>query len=128
MAWRNRYGELSGHGTAFEGTDGWVLVSRGNLRTSPETLAQDPIEPKPVPLMKSRNHVRNFLDGVKTRGATICPIDEAVKADTLCHLSDIATRLERKLKWNPVKEKFIGDADANKRLELRPMRKPWQFL
>lgn len=126
-AWRNRYGKLDGHGTAFEGTDGWVLVSRGSLRTSPETLAQDPIDPKPVSLMKSRNHVRNFLDGVKTRGSTICPIDEAVKADTLCHLSDIATRLERKLKWNPAKEQFIADKDANQRLELRPMRKPWQF-
>ena len=126
-AWRNRYGKLDGHGTAFEGTDGWVLVSRGSLRTSPEALAQASIEPKPVPLMKSGNHVRNFLDGVKTRGATICPIDEAVKADTLCHLSDIATRMERKLKWNPANEQFVGDADANKRLELRPMRKPWQF-
>ena len=126
-AWRSRYGKLDGHGTAFEGTDGWVLVSRGSLRTSPEALAQDPIDPKPVPLMKSRNHVRNFLDGVKNRGATICPIDEAVKADTLCHLSDLATRLNRKLKWDSAKEQFIGDAEANKRLELRPMRKPWQF-
>jgi predicted dehydrogenase len=125
--WRNRYGKIDGHGTAFEGTDGWVLVSRGSLRTSPEALPQDPIEPKRVPLMKSRSHVRNFLDSVKTRGATICPIDEAVKADTLCHLSNIATRMNRKLKWDPVKEQFIGDAEANKRLELRPMRKPWQF-
>ena len=127
-AWRNRYGKLDGHGTAFEGTDGWVLVSRGSLRTSPEALAQAPIDPKPVPLMKSGNHVRNFLDGVKSRGATLCPIDEAVKADTLCHLSDIATRMGRKLKWNSVKEQFIGDADANQRLELRPMRKPWQLI
>lgn len=125
--WRNRYGKLDGHGTAFEGTEGWVLVSRGSLRTSPEALAQEAIKPKPVPLMKSRNHVRNFLDGVKTRGATICPIDEAVKADTLCHLSDIATRVNRKLKWDPIMEQFMGDADANKRLELRPMRKPWQL-
>lgn len=127
-AWRSRYGKLDGHGTAFEGTDGWVLVSRGNLRTSPEELAQQPIQPKPVPLMKSGNHVRNFLDGVKTREATICPIDDAVKADTLCHLSDIATRVNRKLKWDPVKEQFMGDADANQRLELRPMRKPWQII
>jgi predicted dehydrogenase len=127
-AWRNRYGRLDGHGTAFEGTDGWVLVSRGSLRTEPETLAQDPIEPKPVPLLKSRNHVRNFLDGVKNREATVCPIEEAVKADTLCHLSDIATRVNRKLSWDPAKEQFRGDPDANKRLELRPMRKPWQIV
>ncbi|HSH16442.1 MAG TPA: Gfo/Idh/MocA family oxidoreductase, partial [Verrucomicrobiae bacterium] len=42
-AWKNRYGQIDGHGTAFEGTDGWVLVSRGSLRTEPESLAQDPI-------------------------------------------------------------------------------------
>ncbi len=125
--WKQRYGKLDGHGTAFEGTDGWVLVSRGSLRTSPEALAQDPIEPKPNPLMKSRNHVRNFLDGVKTRSATVCPIDEAVKADTLCHLSDIATRMNRKLQWDPKKEQFVRDSEANKRLQFRPARKPWQF-
>ena len=64
---------------------------------------------------------------MKSRGATICPIDEAVKADTLCHVSDIATRVNRKLKWNPVKEQFMGDKEANKRLELRTMREPWQL-
>ncbi len=110
-----------------EEVGGWVFVNRGSLRTSPEALAQDPIEPKPVSLMKSDNHVRNFLDGAKSRGATICPIDEAVKADTLCHVSDIATRVNRKLKWNPVKEQFMGDKEANKRLELRTMREPWQL-
>ena len=92
--WKERYGTLTNHGTAFEGTEGWVLVSRGSLRTSPEGLAEEPIDPKPNPLVKSSNPVRNFLEGVRTRGATICPVDEAVKADTLCHLSDIATRLE----------------------------------
>lgn len=126
--WRSRYGQLDGHGTAFDGTDGWVLVSRGSLRTSPEALAQDPIEPKRVPLLKSRSHVGNFLAGVKTRGTTSCPIDEAVRSDTLCHLADIATRLERRLRWDPRSERFVGDADANQRLELRPMREPWRLL
>ena len=104
-----------------------MLVIRGSQRTTPEPLAQDPIEPKPVPLMKSGNHVRNFLDAVKSRGATSCPIDEAVRADTLCHLGNIATRVHRKLTWDPVKERFPDDTDANKLLELRPMRKPWQL-
>ena len=125
--WRQRYGQVDGHGTAFEGTDGWVLVSRGSLRTSPDALAQKSIQPRTVPLVKSSNHVRDFLESIKTRRPTICPIDEAVKADTLCHLSDIATRLERKVNWHCAHEKFIGDREANRRLELRPMRKPWQL-
>ncbi len=126
-AWDQKYGKIADHGTAFEGTDGWVEVHRGGLRTSPEHLAQEAIGPTGTRLMRSPHHVRNFLDGVKRRGPTVCPIDEAVKADTLCHLSDIATRLNRKLRWNADQEKFIGDDEANRRLALRPMRPPWQL-
>ena len=49
------------------------------------------------------------------------------QSQSLCHVSDIATRVNRKLKWNPVKEQFMGDKEANKRLELRTMREPWQL-
>ena len=52
----------------------------------------------------------------------ICPIEDSVQADILCHLSDIATRVNRSLKWDPKKEEFVGDADANKRLKLRTQR------
>ena len=78
-------------------------------------------------LIQSPGHARNFLDAVRTRRPTVCPIEDAVQADFLCHLSDIATRLERKLTWDPAREQFIGDAEANRKLELRPMREPWQL-
>jgi predicted dehydrogenase len=123
--WEKKYGKIADHGTAFEGTDGWVLVDRTGIRTSPESLIETKFAASDVRLMKSYNHVRNFLDGVKTRGKTICPIEDAVQADILCHVSDIATRLKRPLTWDPKAEKFINDADANKRLELRKMREPW---
>jgi len=53
---------------------------------------------------------------------------DPAQADLLCQLSDIATRLEWNLKFDPVKEKFVKDAEANRRLALRPMRKPWSLL
>lgn len=125
--WQQRYGQASDHGTAFEGTEGWVMVSRGGLRTSPETLAEAPFGPSDVRLPWSSHHVRNFLDAVKSQAQAICPIDEAVDADLLCHLSDIATRLPRKLNWDPAQERFVNDEEANRKLQLRPMRQPWRL-
>ena len=125
--WRARYGKISDHGTAFEGTDGWVEVHRGGLRTSPESLAEEKLPDSGWRSPKSNHHQRNFLDAVQSRQPAICGIEESVQADLLCQLSDIATRLDRKLRFNPVSEKFLGDAEANRRLALRPMRAPWQL-
>jgi hypothetical protein len=52
-------------------------------------------------------------------------VEEAVQADTLCHLSDIAPRLDRKLTFDTRAEKFVKDEEANRRLQLRPMRAPY---
>ncbi|MBN2505273.1 MAG: Gfo/Idh/MocA family oxidoreductase [Verrucomicrobia bacterium] len=123
--WRARFGQIHDHGTAFEGTDGWVHVFRGGLVTRPEALAEQPLEPSDRPLPVSTGHTRNFIEAVRSRQPAICPVDDAVIADTLCHLSDIATRVDRKLVWDPKKEQFLNDAGANRRLKLRPMREPW---
>ena len=72
-------------------------------------------------------HVRDFLDCVKSRIETICPIDESVRTDTLCHLSELAIRLNRKVVWDPKRERFINDEEANLRLKARKMRSPWQL-
>lgn len=125
--WKSRYGKISDHGTAFEGTDGWVEVHRGGLQTSNEKIGEQPLGPNEKPLPKSSGHQRNFVDAIKSREPAICPIEDAVQADILCHLSDISTRVDRKLKWDPAKEQFIGDEEANRRLALRTMRSPWQL-
>jgi hypothetical protein len=55
----------------------------------------------------------------------VCPIDESVFSDSLCHVSDIAIRLDRKVVWDPKKERFIKDEEANLRLGPGKMRAPW---
>ncbi|MDW8309184.1 MAG: hypothetical protein RMK20_07400, partial [Verrucomicrobiales bacterium] len=126
--WQTRYGPLADHGTVFEGDEGWVLVHRGCLRTHPESLAEEaPSLAARLPL-RSPNHVRNFLDGVRNRQPTICPIEDAFRADLLCHLSDIATRLPRPMRFDPRRERFVKDPEADARLELRPVRSPWQWV
>jgi len=114
-------------GIRFEGTDGWVFVRRGNyIEADPKSLLKSVIGPNEIHLTKSKGHHRNFLDAVKTRGKTISPIEQAVRSDTLCHLNDIATRLGRKLRWDPEKEEFANDSEANRMLN-RAMRSPWHL-
>jgi len=124
--WEKRYGRTTSHGTAFEGSEGWVHVDRKGINAHPKELLEMEFGPNDIHLYKSANHVRNMLDCVKTRAETICPIDVAVQADTICHISDIAIRLERKLRWDPEKERFVNNKAANRRL-TRSMRGPWRL-
>jgi predicted dehydrogenase len=126
--WQQRYGQIPDHGTAFEGTDGWIVVYRGGIRSAPAKLLDEPIDAHGTHLIQSSNHVRNFLDAVKSRSKTVCPIEDALQADILCHVSDIASRLGRKVVWDPAKERFIKDHDANRKLARRPARKSWEVI
>jgi len=124
--WKKRYGRTTSHGTAFEGTDGWVHVDRSGLNAHPKELLDTKWGPNDTTLYVSNNHARNLLDCVRSRRDTICPIDAAVQADALCQISDIAIRLEQKLRWDPGKEQFISNDAANRRL-VRAMRSPWRL-
>ena len=124
--WKNRYGRTTSHGTAFEGTEGWVHVDRAGINAHPKELLDIEWGPNDTRLYESGNHARNLLDCVRSRKDTICPIDVAVQADTLCHISDIAIRLEKKLQWDPANERFVGNETANRRL-VRAMRNPWHL-
>lgn len=121
--WKKKYTDDSDHGTAFEGTEGWVYVRRGKIDAYPKNLLDATIK---KPLYASDNHVDNFLDCVRSRNETVSPVSAAVKGDTLCHISDIAIRREEKLSFDSQREIFIGNQEANKRL-MRPMRRPWHL-
>ena len=112
-------------GIRFEGSEGWVYVRRGHLDAEPKTLLKEQIRPDEVHLYESRSHMGNYLECVRTRATTVCPIEVAVRSDMICHLSDIAMRLGRPLRWDPDAERFADDAAANRKL-TRAMRAPWQ--
>jgi predicted dehydrogenase len=118
--------QYAGVGVLFLGTDGWVIVSRGGIDAQPKLLLQEAFDSTAVRLPVSDNHKRNFLECVKSRNQTICPIETAVRSDTICHLDDIAIRLGRKLRWDPQREQFVNDDQANRML-ARPMRSPWRL-
>lgn len=115
-----------GCGVLLIGSDGWVLVSRGGIDAHPKSLLQETFGPGDIRLAVSNHHKRNFLQCVRTRQKTVCPVDTAVRSDTICHLDDIAIRTGRKLHWDPAAERFVNDADANRML-TRPLRSPWKL-
>ena len=111
-------------GIRFEGSDGWVFVTRGKIDASPKSLLTSPIRPDEVHLERSRNHMDNFLDCVRTRACPVAPIEVGHRTASMCHLGNIAMLLGRKLHWDPEAEQFLNDAEAN-RLLVREMRGPW---
>ena len=71
-------------------------------------------------------HARNFLDCVKTRALPTAGADIAARSHVACHAAYIAWQLGRKLEFNPEKEEFTGDDEAN-RMRSRAMREPWRI-
>ncbi|MGP1990561.1 Gfo/Idh/MocA family protein [Zobellia laminariae] len=129
------------NGIRYEGTDGWIFVSRGSYQAS----ATDPVDkeksskalnasdPKILESVIGENEIHlekiddqhgNWLDCIKTRKAPISPIEKGHKACAICLISDIAMQVDRKLEWDYDKEVFINDDEANAMLR-REQRKPY---
>jgi predicted dehydrogenase len=126
---RRRYPQFrvgSSMGSVIVGSEGWIWVSRQGVYTQPESLMRDVIKPNESRVIHSDDHRRNFLDAVRHRRPNISPVEAAVRDETVCQQADIAMRLKRKLRWDPVKEIFLDDPEANRML-ARPMRSPWKI-
>jgi predicted dehydrogenase len=114
------------HGVRFEGSDGWIFVSRGKIEAKDPSLLTTPLPATATRLYASDNHMRNFFDCVRSREQPICDAEIGHRSASVCHLGVISLRLGKKLEWNPTTEEFVGDSDANKWL-AREMRKPWSY-
>jgi predicted dehydrogenase len=129
------------NGIRFEGSEGWIFVSRGNERVTasdPDAKLKDatalaasdpkiitsPIGPNEIHLYVSREHHGNWLECVVSREQTIAPVEVAHRSCSACLLHHIAMKIDRKLSWDPVKELFVDDDEAN-RLLSRPQRPPY---
>lgn len=113
-------------GVTFEGTEGWVWVTRGGIDANPKSLLTSVIGPNEIHLYNSTSHKGNLIDCIRTRAETVAPVEVGHRTCSVCLLSDIAIRLKRKLKWNPDIERFVGDPEADRMLS-RPMRAPWHL-
>ncbi|MHB1034721.1 MAG: Gfo/Idh/MocA family oxidoreductase [Pirellulales bacterium] len=114
------------HGIKFIGSNGWIWVTRGVIEASDRAILTEKLPADAKRVYVSNDHMRNFLECVKTRKAPICSAEIGHRSASVCHLGVTAIRLGRKLNWDPVKEQFIGDDEANKFVS-RPMRKPYDY-
>ncbi len=129
------------NGVRYEGTDGWIFVTRGGYTaTSSDPVVQDRnqkalnasdpkiltsvIGPNEIHLYESNSQTGNWLDCIKSRKEPISPVEIGHRACTVCLVTHIAMKLGRKLNWDPDKEKFVGDDEANSWLS-RPQRAPY---
>lgn len=108
----------------FVGTEGSIYVDDdGNIEAEPKSLLAGRKFGKGYP---QTNHVRNFLDCVKTRRRPIAPAEGAHRANSTCQIANICVELGRKLEWNPANEQFVDDPMADRKL-ARVMRQPWRL-
>jgi GFO/IDH/MocA oxidoreductase family protein len=129
------------NGIKFEGTNGWIFVSRGSdtvtssdpvakLKDATALAASDPkiltsvIGPSEFHLPVSTDHHGNWLEAIRERKQPIAPVEEAHRSCSACLLHHAAMKLPRKLYWDPAKERFQNDDEANALLS-RPQRKPY---
>lgn len=135
-------------GTKFIGDKGWVHVHRGGISAEPKSLLEaapkpgesriyQPSEPgEDVITIKKRdgnaiafrtfNHGGDFLSCIRSRKDPVSDVDATHVASCLGLLAEIAARLGTKLKWDPRREQFIGNDEANARLS-RPMHNGWRL-
>jgi hypothetical protein len=129
------------NGIRYEGTDGWIFVTRGSYTASPSDPvaadgnlkaleASDPkiltsvIKENEIHLYTINNQHGNWLDCIKSRKVPISPVEVGHRACTVCLITHIAMKTGRKLIWNPDKELFVNDSEANAMLS-RPQRAPY---
>ena len=113
----------------FIGTEGWVGNTgwRAPVQASSPEILNSQVGPRELNLYTNPNGEHDdFLKCVRSRQDPYFPVDIGHRVSTVCHLANIAIKLGRKLKWDPKREHFVGDEEANNMLD-RPRRDPWQL-
>ena len=115
-----------GMGTTWHGSEGWIYVSRGEIKASDEDILKGKIDRDHRPSYDRARHWNNFIDCVKSREETLTPAEIGHRSISVGLLGEIAIITGDKLKWDPDTEVFIDNDQAN-RLLKRPYRAPWKF-
>jgi predicted dehydrogenase len=129
------------NGVRFEGDNGWLWVTRGDYvatasdptaggDTTPALDAEDrniltsEIGADEVHLHNSNDHHGDWLQSIRSRKPPVAPVEVGHRACSTCLVCHIGMQLGRELTWNPVKERFENDDEANQ-MRSRPQRIPY---
>jgi myo-inositol 2-dehydrogenase/D-chiro-inositol 1-dehydrogenase len=111
-------------GVRFEGDKGWIFVQRGEIQASDREILRQKIPDDGVKLYRSSNHMKNFLECMRSRKEPVAPVEVGHRSNTICVMTHIAMKLGRKLQWDPQAERFLDDEEANRWLDYSH-REPW---
>ncbi|MCC5931919.1 MAG: Gfo/Idh/MocA family oxidoreductase [Cyclobacteriaceae bacterium] len=115
-----------GWAVEFNGTEGTLQVSRSFMDTKPEKIATVEIKSTDKRLYHSDNHYADWLSCIRTGKKPICDVEVGHRSASVCNIANIAYWMGRPLNFDPVKEKFAKDKEANKLLG-RKLRKPYRY-
>jgi hypothetical protein len=116
-------------GERFDGPEGWMAAADGYSKTdvSSPALLRDyakVLADYTARTQRPLNHVRDFLDCVRSRRPTVANPDVMYRSMSICLAADICGQLQRNLKLDLLKSEFVGDPEAN-RMRSRAMRAPY---
>jgi len=130
------------NGILLTGSKGRIFVNRGSISGKPvDELATNPLPREKFQVYSHDNlkrpersgkldaivnHMGNFFDCVATRKLPISDVESQHRSVSTCHIGNISMRLGRKLKWDPVREQFVGDKEADGMLK-REQRKGFEI-
>ena len=129
------------NGIRYEGSEGWIFVSRGSyvasssdpISAAKSAKALDASDPKilssvikdtEIKLQVSTEHHLNWLEGIQNKTPVLTPVEVAHRACSICLISHIAMKVHGKLDWDPKTERFKNNEKANSMLS-RSQRKPY---
>ena len=110
----------------FYGTDGVVRTALDGVTSDPPDIAATPLGPGDVRLYESDDHDRIFYECIRTRRRTVTDVEIGHRTCSVCHLGNITLWLGRPIRWDPDRERFVNDPEADRFLS-RSMRAPWHL-
>jgi hypothetical protein len=109
-------------GGEFIGDKGRIIIDRGYLKSDPPEIVQDAMKGRDLKRADGTEiHLANWIACIKSRELPVADVEIGHRSTTVCHLGNIARWAGRKLTWDPEKETFVGDEEANQFL-ARPQR------
>jgi predicted dehydrogenase len=115
-----------GFGIRFFGTQGTMDISRKYFETSQKELVDMPLKSTDERLYVSELHEKDWIQSAIEGSKPICDVEIGHRSATICHIANLAYEMRRPLKWDPVKEEFIDDFEANLR-RGKQYRKPYEL-
>lgn len=113
-------------GAIFVGEHGRIEILRGDFTTDRPELKKDAPPPTPQGNRESIPHIQNFFDSIRSRKQPNADAETGHRATTLCHLVNICRKVQRPLRWDPKRERFIDAPEADALL-ARPRRAGYEL-